>query len=260
MARRKHRNVRTKEHRKTLPQPGKGQGHAWKVTAIIASVILAAIPFIYGKYCEFNIDDAFDGALNVYSAQSIVKGQKLGVDIVPTARPATLLVNVIGVALFGFSEFGPKIIQTIMQVLALGLMFYTLRKAYGTLAAAVSLIMAAFYLSLPPYAKFGNVKEQYMIACMLITACGMMLRYMDGRWYWPIISGAAAVNIYYFKPTGASVLIALGIWLLLQPILRRRSFRQTGVDIFLLVIGMVAGIVPLVSFYTWQGQAGRILN
>ena len=97
------------------------------VAIILSAIILAAIPFAYGKYLEFNTNGAFDGGLNVYSAQSIVNGRKLDVDIFPSARPATLLVNVVGVALFGYSEFGPKLIQMLMQLTALGLMFYTLR-------------------------------------------------------------------------------------------------------------------------------------
>ncbi|MCK5272975.1 MAG: hypothetical protein KAJ52_10360, partial [Sedimentisphaerales bacterium] len=134
------------------------------VAILLSAVILAAIPFAYGKYLEFNTNGAFDGGLNVYSAQSIVNGRQLDVDVFPSARPATLLVNVVGVALFGYSEFGPKLIQMLMQLAGLGLMFYTLRKLYGNLPAAVALVLAAFYLSCPPFAKFGNVKEQFMVA------------------------------------------------------------------------------------------------
>ncbi|MCK5269697.1 MAG: hypothetical protein KAJ46_02890, partial [Sedimentisphaerales bacterium] len=47
------------------------------VAILLSAVILAAIPFGYGKYLEFNTNGAFDGGLNVYSAQSIVNGQKL---------------------------------------------------------------------------------------------------------------------------------------------------------------------------------------
>ena len=230
------------------------------IAIIIATILIAAIPFIYGKYYEFNSNDPFDGSLNVYSAQSLVNGQKLGSEVIPSARPATLLVNVIGVRLFGYSEAGPKIIQTVLQVLALGLMFYTLRKVYGPLAAAAALIMAAFYLSLPPFCKFGNVKEQYMITCMLITACSVMLGHISGRYWWMMIAGAAAINIYYFKPTGASVIAAVVVYLLLGPIFRYRTFRQTGMDIALFIAGTIAGLLPLTIFYAWQGQAGDFLS
>jgi hypothetical protein len=220
---------------------------------LLLAVVLAAIPFAYGKYLEFNTKDAFDSALNIYSAQCIANGRQLGVEVFPSAMPATLLVNVIGVKLFGFSEFGPKFIQMLFQLAALVLMFYTLGRLYGNFPAAVALILAAFYLSCPPFAKFGNVKEQFMIACMIIAGCGLMLHYAGGSWWWLIVSGAAAGNIYYFKPTGASAIIAMAVFMLVQLIPRRR-WADFGCDLASLLIGAVLGLTPLMIFYAGQKQ------
>jgi Dolichyl-phosphate-mannose-protein mannosyltransferase len=230
------------------------------VAILLSAVILAAIPFAYGKYLEFNTNGAFDGGLNVYSAQSIVNGQKLHVEVFPSARPATLLVNVVGVALFGYSEFGPKLIQMLMQLTGLGLMFYTLRKLYGNLPAAVALVLTAFYLSCPPFAKFGNVKEQFMVACMLVAACAFILRYVNGRSWYLLIAGAAAINTYYFKPTGFSIVLAIGLWLFAQPLLRRYHWRHTVRDFLWLFFGAGLGLVPLALFYAWQGRLSSFLH
>jgi len=242
---------------------------AWsKWLAVALALMVAAIPFCYGKYLEFSTDGAFDGGLNVYHAKCLVQGQKISQDVNVSARPATLLVNVIGVALFGFSELGPKIIQTIMQLAALLLMFATLRKIYGIIPAATSLILAAFYLSCPPYSKYGNAKEQFMIACMIVAACSLMLRHYGRSRWWLILSGAAAVNAFYFKPTGVSVAIAMVIYLLTQPFLPapsdepnrlRYRWRQMIEDINLLLIGSIAGLVPLSIFYIWQERFGGFL-
>ena len=244
--------MRRKKHRRTEAKKGEGKGK--QLAIIIVAAVLAAIPFCYGKYFEFGTKGPFDGSLNVYSAQCVVSGQKLGVEVWPSARPATLLVNVIGVALFGFSETGPKLIQMLMQLTALVLMFYTLRKVYGLGPAGVALILAAFYLSCPPYAKFGNVKEQFMIACAITAVCGLMLHHLGGAWWWLLICGAAAVNSFFFKQTGASVIIAIGIYLLAQPIFRNRKWRQFGTEILFLLAGAVIGLLPLIIFYTWQGR------
>ena len=239
-----------KKRRKIETRTGKGK----QLVIIIVAAVLAAIPFCYGKYFEFGSNGPFDGSLNVYSANCIVNGQKLDVEVFPSARPATLLVNVIGVALFGFSELGPKLIQTLMQLGALVLMFYTLRKIYGSLSAAVALVLAAFYLSCPPYAKYGNVKEQFMIACAITAVCALMLHHLGrGRW-WLVVAGAAAINSFFFKQTGASVIIAMGIYLLAQPILRHRKWRQFASDVILLLAGAAVGLLPLIVFYTWQGR------
>lgn len=244
MSRKRHRRIETKT------KTGRGKDFI----VIIVTVVLAAIPFCCGKYFEFGTNGPFDGSLNVYTAKSIVNGQKIDIDILPSARPATLLVNVIGVALFGFSEVGPKLIQMLMQLAALVLMFYTLRKVYGLLPAAVALILAAFYLSCPPYAKFGNVKEQFMIACTITAVCGVMLHHLGGARWWLLVSATAAVNAFFFKQTGASVIIAVGIYILAQPILRNRKWRQFGSDVLLLLAGGVIGLLPLIIFYTWQSR------
>jgi hypothetical protein len=62
------------------------------------------------------------------------------------------------------------------------------------------------------------------------------------------------VNSFFFKQTGASVIIAIGIYLLAQPIFRNRKWRQFGTEILFLLAGAVIGLLPLIIFYTWQGR------
>ncbi|MCF7959017.1 MAG: glycosyltransferase family 39 protein, partial [Phycisphaerae bacterium] len=215
---------------------------------IIATVIIAAIPFCYGKYLEFNIADPYDSSLNIYTAQSIVDGQKVGRDIFPSARPATLLVNIIGVSVFGFSEIGPKMLQALFQLSAFGLMFFALRKLYGLLPAAVAVVLAAFYLSCPPYAKFGNVKDQFMVACAIMAVSGVMLNALGHSRRWLIFAGAMAVSAWYFKPTGASVIIAIILFYLGQFVTRPKQCRQTLTQVMALIYGSALGLVPHIIF------------
>lgn len=238
----------------------RGDGKAKEVIIICMGLILAAIPFCYGKYFEFKLNDPFDSALNVYSAKSIIDGQKLGPEVKASARPATLLVNIIGVAIFGYSEFGPKLIQTLMQLAALAMMFYTLRKIYGSVPALVSLILASFYLSCPPFAKYGNVKEQFMIACMIISISAVVLSRTGSSWWWLVISGAFAINTYYFKPTGVSVIIATVVYFLAGFVCRRRGLFRTVSDFCGFIFGMAAGLIPIVILYASQGQSKVILS
>jgi 4-amino-4-deoxy-L-arabinose transferase-like glycosyltransferase len=207
--------------------------------------ILAAIPFAYGKYFELNYPDPYDSAAYVYSAQHLFLGAKLGVEETPSAQPGTLLINMLGVKLFGFSEFGPKLIQGILQAAALVLMFYTMRKLYGTLAAAVGVIIASLYLSAPLIAKFGNVKEQHMIAFMVIGVCCYVLGQLGGKWWLNIIAGAALGWAPMFKQTGISAIAAVGLFVIVQPFFKWQSIKQTLVDIGLLAGGFVIGVGPV---------------
>ena len=212
-------------------------------------IIFAAIPLVLGKYYEFNSPDPFDSAANVYSAQRILNGARIGVDEIPSAALGTLLVNILGVKIFGFSEFGPKLIQGIFQAAALVLMFFAMRKLFGTLAAAIGVIVASSYLSFPYIAKFGNVKEQYMIACMVIGISCFILYQLDGKRLFACLAGAFLVWAPLFKETGLSALGALGLFLLAQPFLKNRSWKQTFGDMALLALGAIIAIAPL---YIWM--------
>ncbi|MBE3145046.1 MAG: glycosyltransferase family 39 protein [Planctomycetes bacterium] len=216
--------------------------------AIILIALLAGIPFLLGRYFEFNYPDPFDSASNVYSAQHILNGARIGIDENPSASLGTLLVNMLGVRLFGFSEFGPKLIQTVIQAAALVLMFVAMRRMFGKLPAAVGVIVAAIYTSSPLIAKFGNVKEQYMIACMVMAVSLFVLRQLGGKWWLGFLAGAIAAWAPLFKETGVSAIGAMALFVIAQPIFKHRTWKQTGVDIMLLLAGAAVSMAPL---YIW---------
>jgi hypothetical protein len=219
-----------------------------KLGFIALVIILAGIPFYLGKYFELNSPDPFDSGANVYSAEHILKGAQIGVDEKPSADLGTLLVNILGVWLLGFNETGPKLLQGLFQLAALIFMFVSLRRLFGFLAAAVSAVVASFYLSAPLIAKFGNVKEQFMIAFMVIGVSCFVLGQLSGRGFWNVLSGAFLVWAPLFKPTGLSAAAAVGLFVVAQPFLKNRTFRQTFVDIGLLALGAAAALAPV---YVW---------
>jgi len=218
------------------------------IFAIVVIIILAGIPFSLGKYFEFNSPGPFDSGAYVYSAAHILSGAKIGVEEKPTARLGTLLANMLGVWLFGFNETGPKLIQMVLQAAALVLMFVAMRRLFGLLAAAVGVIIASVYLSAPLIAKFGNVKEQYMIACMVIGISCFILYQLDSKWWQAMLAGVFLIWAPLFKPTGVSAIGAVGLFVVLQPVLKNKTFRQTGFDIALLLAGSIAALAPL---YIW---------
>jgi 4-amino-4-deoxy-L-arabinose transferase-like glycosyltransferase len=228
--------------------------------AVIFALVLAGIPFAVGKYIEFNSPGAFDSGAYVYSAKHILEGARIGIEEKTSAQPGTLLVNVIGVWLFGFSEFGPKLIQGLLQAGALVFMFWTMRRLFGAVAAVVGVTVAAVYLSAPVISKFGNVKEQYMIAFMILGACCFVLGQMEGKWWWKVLTGAAIINAFYFKPTGVSVIIAVIVFLLLGILLHRQKFVGFLQEMMLMLGGGIAGLVPLFVLYSFGGGLKGLLK
>jgi len=220
-----------------------------RIVSIAAIVILAGIPFSIGKYFEFSSYDPFDSGAYVHSAAHILNGAEIGVDEKPSAQLGTLLVNLLGVAMFGYNETGPKLIQTLFQATALVLMFLAMRRLYGTLPAAVGVIVASMYLSWAFVAKTGNVKEQYMIACMVIGISCFAMYELSGKWWQAVVAGAVLSWAPLFKQTGVTAMGAIGLFVILQPILKHQTWKQTGRDILLLFGGAFAGILPL---YIWM--------
>lgn len=231
-----------------------------KYRLYILLAVLAGVPFLLGKYIEFNTPGPYDSGSYVYSAYHILDGAQFGVEEVSSAQPGTLFVNFIGVWLCGFSETGPKLMQTFLQLTALILMFFAIRKMCSPLAACVSVILAAVYLSAPVIAKFGNVKEQHMIAFMVIAASCFIIRQTGGGWWWSLLAGASAVNVYYFKQTGASVAIGIAVFLLVKAAFEPKKIRNVLAEVIFLTAGGAIGLIPLYSFYSWMGARQLFLK
>lgn len=254
--------MRAERRRKTAASaaPGKTGSKGLFSVGLLAGLLPAVLFFTAGKTLEFRQDDPFDSGAYVYSAAHLLQGGRLGVDEVPSAQPGTLLVNVLGVACFGFNETGPQVIQTLLQVLALAAMFGAVRLLYGTTAAVFSVTAAAAYLSSPHLAKFGNTKEQYMIAMMVLSVCLWIFYERTGRTVWLVLTGAALIWPYYFKATGLSVDAAFAVYFLGRALWGKIGFRRFQQELGLLLAGAAAGLLPLALFFFWQRQAGWLWN
>ncbi len=243
MARKKARAVIHPELIEEIPAP-KQRTPLFSVFIIA----IAAIPFLMGKYIEFNSPGAFDCGAYVYSAQHVLQGATIGVDEMPSAQMGTLIMNILGVWLFGFNDAGPKLVQAILQAAAFITMFFTVKKIFGRLAAAISLLVASAYLSAPLIAKYGNVKEEFMVAFAILGVCMLMLRQSGGAWWLGLLSGIFLIWSPLFKETGFAVIGGVGIFMICQPFLKKRSWRQTVADIGLLLGGAAITLIPI---YLW---------
>ena len=217
----------------------------------LAVAILAGLPFALGKYFEFNSPGAFDSGAYVYSAMHVLSGDgvRVGHEEKASAQAGTLLVNMLGVKLFGFGERGSEILQMLLQAAALAFMFVTIRRLYGTLASIVSVTVASVYLSAPLIAKFGNVKEQFMIAFMILGICCFVFYQLQGKWWWALLAGATLVWGPMFKQTGMSAIGAVAFFVLVQPLLHHTPWKQAGKDFLLLLGGGVVVLVPICTWY-----------
>ncbi len=234
---------------KSSPKPAPVQLPArfpWIFFIVLA--VVTAIPFGFGKYFELNCKGPFDSGAYVYSAQHVLDGAQMGTEEKVSARMGTLLVNMLGVKMFGFSERGPKLVQMLFQMIALVFMCVALYRLWGKWAAAFSTFITAFYLSAPVIAKFGNVKEQYMIAFMIVGVSCYVLRQLGGRWWWTVAAGAVLAWGPMFKQTGLSAIAAVGLFALIQPLFKNGTWKEAGREVALLLGGAALSLTPV---YIW---------
>jgi len=224
-----------------------------QILVAAALAIFAGIPFLLGKYFELKYPDPFDSGSYVYSAEHVLSGARVGYEEKPSAQAGTLLVNMLGVTLSGFNETGSKVLQGLFQAAAFAFMFVTIRRLYGSLAAVISVVVASVYLSAPVIAKFGNVKEQFMIALMIMGICSFVLYHLGGRWWWALLTGALLIGGPLFKQTGVSAIAAVGLYTLAQPILHAYGWKKVGVDVLLLVAGAAITLTPICAWYASMG-------
>ncbi len=83
---------------------------------------------------------------------------------------------------------------------------------------------------------------------MVMAVSCLVIRQLGGGWSWAVLTGAFMSWAPLFKPTGTSAIGAIGLFIILQPFLKNRTWKQTGVDILLLMTGTIAAIGPL---YIW---------
>lgn len=221
--------------------------------SILITAICAGIPFGMGKYIELNSPGPFDSGAFVYSAKHLLSDAQLGVDERSSARPGTLLANVIGVKLFGFNDTGPKIVQMLLQLAAGVFMFYTLRKIFGSVAAIIGTTLAAVYLSAPIIAKYGNVKEQFMIPFMICAACCFCLYEFTNRRFWLVATGFLSLQPYFFKASGMSIVIAVVVYILAKNACQRK-WKHLINESLLFLAGYAAGLIVPATLYIWQKQ------
>ncbi len=246
-----HKKKRQPEQQPDAPVPKlaeKGRLSRATIIYFTLALVLAGVPFVLGKYMELNTPGAFDSAAYTYSARHILEGAKLGVDETPSARLGTLFMNIIGVAVFGFNDVGPKVVQGLLQLGALVLMFYTVRRAFGSLAGLFAVVTAAVYLSAPVIAKYGNVKEQFMISFMVAGVCFCVLHRLSGKWWMLALSGAIAAWAPLFKETGVSCIAAIGLYTITRPLLEKQPVKIMLRNIGLLLAGGIASLAPV---YLW---------
>ena len=220
-------------------------------------LILAVIFLGIGKYFEFSTPGPFDSGAYTYSAKHILDGARIGYEEKPTAQVGTLICNMLGVKLFGFNDSGPKVIQMLLQISAMIAIFFALKELIkNKTVAAISVLLACFYLSSPFIAKFGNVKEQYMISFMIIGISFFIISWVKQKNWAIILSGLFVGWGPMFKETSISAIIAIIGFLIIAATVRFITFKNAYKKIALVLAGLTIGIAPV---YIWIYSSGSII-
>jgi len=87
-----------------------------------------------------------------------------------------------------------------------------------------------------------------MIAFMMLGISCFVLGQLNGKWWWMLLAGAFTAAGPMFKPTATSAIGAIGLFVIMQPLMKNRTWKQTGRDILLLLAGAGLSLSPV---YIW---------
>ena len=104
---------------------------------------------------------------------------------------------------------------------------------------------------------------------MVLGVSCFVLYQLGGRWWYSLLAGAFLSWAPMFKETGISAIVAVGLFVIAQPLLKHRSWKKTGVDILLLLAGAALIISPIclwlaaqkapINYFPYYSFVGRPL-
>ena len=83
---------------------------------------------------------------------------------------------------------------------------------------------------------------------MVMSISCFVLQQLGKGWWLSVLAGGFAIWAPLFKPTGVSAIGAIGLFVVLQPLLGHRTWKQTGIDVALLLTGSAVALAPV---YVW---------
>jgi len=197
-----------------------------------------------------------DSGVFLYIGWRILHGEIPYRDLWDHKPPLIFYLNALGLWLSGGSKWGVWLLELAALVLAAGLGFKLVKRAFGTQAAMVSL--ALWLASLILVIEGGNRVTEYTLplqfACLWLAAGLDQTRHETRRLF---AIGLLCGLIFWTKQNAAGVGIAVALYLIISR-LAARQWGRLGRDLVSLAAGFALPSAAFVAYFATRGALPQL--
>jgi hypothetical protein len=227
------------------------------ICAAIALVLLVALVQI--RWSPRFSGMGSDSGIFAYIGSRILEGELPYRDVFDTKPPGVFYVNALAQLLGGRTPWSIWTMGAVWIAAATLILFLSLRSLAGDLPAFAA--AAAFVLTVhhPSYYQGGNLTETYALLPQAAILASAVAYFRRRRILLLVLAGALAAGAVLFKPTYASLGVAVAAVAAAEAALARR-WREAGRRLGAFVLGFVAPIAGVSLYWLSQGALADLWN
>lgn len=199
-----------------------------------------------------------DGGFFLYAGKAIKSGAKLYVDIWDSKGPLIFWINALGVG-SNFSRWGVFGLELLFMSLAFFILYYSLKRHYGSLAGIVAVLAGT--LLLKPVIGPGNSTEEYSLLFTAISIASLILFiYKPKRGFWAFTLMGMMITLSFLlraNNIGTSAMVILTSFI--HIILSKKGPKFWQALLFVLA-GVLLVAVPVVVYFSLNGTLSAMLE
>lgn len=199
-----------------------------------------------------------DAGFFLYVGKALKSGAKLYGDIWDSKGPMIFWINAIGVGR-DFSRWGVFALELLFMGSAFFILYYALRKQYGSLAGMVAVLVGG--LLLKPVIGPGNSTEEYALLFTAISIAGLILLVCyPKRGFWALVLMGMMIALNFFlraNNIGTSAMVILTA--LIYAALNKEAPKLWQALLFVLG-GVLLVAIPIIVYFGLNGTLSAMFE
>lgn len=227
---------------------------ATSLWVLIPLVLVSSLPLVLLSVTIGNLrTDAPDDHLFAYFGWRLANGATLYLDVWDNKPPGINWANAISMWVSGGSYFGVTLMVAFAQLIGLASFFFMTLKLFGREVAAVSTIVASFYMTHSWYSAGSNRTETFLVTFELLGLALYVSAFLKPKlWKW-YLAGICFGTAFLFKQTGLAAWGAVGLHTIMLMLIQRLPWREGTMRGLLLTIGMLSSVGLAAAYLASQG-------
>ena len=198
--------------------------------------------------------DVVDDQMFGYFGWRIAHGATVYVDVWDNKPPGIYWINAVGFLLGGGASYGGVIALCATALVTAHVLFYLICASLFTRgAAALTTILASFFLTHIYYQGGTNRTETFLIVFELAAVLLYMRAFLADRWWKWLLVGGLCGCAFLFKQVGLAAWGAMGLHTIALVLMRELDWRAGLRRCLLLLAGMVGVVLAAVAVLAAQG-------